>query len=132
MEYDGVSVLLSQDRGQDMKWTPHITKVAKKVNGILGFLRRNLRTCPSALKETAYGSLVRSITEYSSTIWDPILKKNINLLEAVQETAAKFVTGNYINYTTGSMMVLLDSLRWQSLENRREVMIMQASFTFLR
>ena len=26
----------------DMKWTPHITKVAKRANGILGSLRRNL------------------------------------------------------------------------------------------
>ena len=42
-------------------------------------------------------------------------------MESVQQRANRFVTGDYANYTTGSMMVLLDLLSWQSLENRKEV-----------
>jgi hypothetical protein len=80
---------------QDMKWSPHIAKITKKANGILAFLRRNLKSCPSPLKETAYSSLVRPILEYSCTVWDPHLKKDVKSIEAIQRRAARFVTGDY-------------------------------------
>ncbi|VDI25149.1 Hypothetical predicted protein, partial [Mytilus galloprovincialis] len=38
--YLGVQIL------EDLKWSTHITNVAKKANSTLGFLRRNLRYCP--------------------------------------------------------------------------------------
>ena len=37
---------------------PHFNSVVSKTNSTLGFLRRNLRKCPSKSKETAYSSLV--------------------------------------------------------------------------
>ena len=40
-----LGVLLSDD----MKWTPHITKITKKASSTLGFLRRNLRHCSGKL-----------------------------------------------------------------------------------
>ena len=108
-----LGVLLSQDK----KWAPHINKICKKANGTLGFLRRNLRTCPTKLKETAYISLVRSTLEYSCTIWDPHLKKDIKAIEAVQRRAARFVCGDFDRQS--SVTEMLGSLGWQSLENRR-------------
>ena len=102
---------------QDMKWSPHIAQTVKKANGILGFLRRNLKSCPPALKETAYKALVRSVLEYSATIWDPYLKKDIQALEAVQRRAARFTTGDYSR--TSSVTEMLDMLGWKCLEERR-------------
>ena len=32
---------------QDLKWGDHIAKICKKANSTVGFLRRNLRNCPS-------------------------------------------------------------------------------------
>ena len=43
------------------------------------------------LKELTYTSLVRSILEYSSTVWDPFYQKDIDRLERVQRRAARFV-----------------------------------------
>ena len=40
-----LGVLLSDD----MKWTPHITKITKKASSTLGFLSRNLRHCSGKL-----------------------------------------------------------------------------------
>ena len=37
----------------------------------LGFLRRNLFSCPQDVKEAAYKSLMRPIIEYGSSVWDP-------------------------------------------------------------
>jgi hypothetical protein len=104
---------------QNMKWSPHINKITKKANGTLAFLRRNLKTCPRELKDTAYKALVRSLLDYSATIWDPYLKKDIKNLEAVQCRGARFVMGDHRRVS--SVTEMLNTLNWQSLENcRRE------------
>ena len=43
----------------------HISKIGSKANSTLGFFRRNLKGCPSKLKEIAYFLMVRSLLEYS-------------------------------------------------------------------
>ena len=37
----------------------------------LGFLRRNLYSCPQEVKEAAYKGLVRPVLDYGSSVWDP-------------------------------------------------------------
>ena len=46
-----------------------------KANRSLGFLRRNLSSCPEGVKEAAYKALVRPHVEYASSVWDPHLIK---------------------------------------------------------
>ena len=41
-------------------------------------------------------------------------------LEKVQKRAARFVTGNYIDYETGSVTGILKQLKWESLKKRRK------------
>ena len=74
-----LGVILSND----LSWSPHIQSVYNRANSTLGFLRRNLRRCPAALKETSYITLVRSVMEYASPVWDPHLSKDTFLLERV-------------------------------------------------
>jgi hypothetical protein len=78
---------------EDLKWTTHITNVAKKANSTLGFLRRNLRFYPKECKKTAYISLVRSTMEYGAIVWDPYTTSDINKLERIQRRTARFITG---------------------------------------
>ena len=40
-------------------------------NRTLGFLRRNLYSCPPDVKEAAYKGLVQPVLEYGSSVWDP-------------------------------------------------------------
>ena len=61
-----------------------------QANRMLGFARRNLRASTKRCKSMAYISLIRSRMEYASTIWDPCLKKDIDLLEKVQRKAARW------------------------------------------
>ena len=79
----------------NLSWSDHIDKVCKKANSTLGFLRRNLRKCYTKCKKTAYLSLVRSVLEYGSIVWDPHQKKDIDALERIQRSAARFITGDY-------------------------------------
>ena len=96
-----------------------LSNVCTKANRILGFLRRNLYSCPQEVKEAAYKGLVRPVLDYGSSVWDPpgvVLQEE---LESVQKRAARFVTGNY-NYETGSMTGILGQLKWECLKKRRK------------
>ena len=103
----------------DLRWNTHISNVCTKANRTLGFLRRNLYSCPQEVKEAAYKGLVRPVLGYSSSIWDPPSVVLQEELESVQKRAARFVTGND-NYETGSMTGILGQLKLESLKKRRK------------
>ena len=96
----------------------HVSNICTKANRTLGFLRRNLYSCPQEVKEAAYKGLVRPVLEYRGSVWDPSVVGLQNELEKVQNRAARFVTGNY-NFETGSMTGILEHLKWESLKKRR-------------
>ena len=56
---------------ENLKWNSQITKTTKKANSTLAFLRRNLRSFPLDCRKSAYTTLVRSLLDYGSIIWDP-------------------------------------------------------------
>ena len=101
-DYLGITI------SENLSWTDHITANAKKANAWLGFLR----------KRTAYVSLVRSFMEYSSTIWNPYLKKDKDALEKVQRRAARWIRSDYRQRS--SVTAMLTDLRLANLEKRRE------------
>ena len=101
-----------------LKWNTHVSNVCTKANRTLGFLRRNLSSCPQDVKEMAYKGLVRPILGYD-TVWGPhgiVVKEE---LEKVHNRAARFLTGNY-NIETWSMTSILKQLGWESLNKRRK------------
>ena len=111
IKYLGVTIT------SDLRWNTHVRNVCTKANRTLGFLRRNLYSCPQWVKEAAYKGFVR--LDYGSSVWDPpgvVLQEE---LESVQKRAARFRTGNY-NYETGSMTGILGQIKWESLEKRRK------------
>ena len=113
IKYLGVTIT------SDLRWNIHVSNVCTKANRTLGFLKRNLYSCPQEVKEAAYKGLVRPVLDYGSSVWDPsgvVLQEE---LESVQKRAARFVTGNY-NYETGSMTGILGQLKWESLKKRRK------------
>ena len=80
---------------ENLEWGDHISKIASRANSTLGFMRRNLKGCPSKLKEIAYISMVRSLLEYSCPVWDPYRQGDVDKLNKIQIAAARFVTNNY-------------------------------------
>ena len=114
IKYLGVTIT------NDLKWNTHVSNICTKANRTLGFLRRNLAACPLDVKESAYKGLVRPILEYGSSVWDPQSILLQDELEKVQKRAARFVTGNYVDYETGSMTGILKNLKWESLKKRRK------------
>ena len=110
-KYMGVNITTALD------WSNYTAQVARKGHQTLGFIQRNLRGCPQKYKETAYISLVRSMLEYSATIWDLCLAKHVTALEKVQCNAARFTTSTHGR--TCSVTNLLHQLGWRNLADRR-------------
>jgi hypothetical protein len=91
-----------------------------KASKNLAFLKRNLQSNSSSIKERAYKALVRPLLEYAAPLWDPHTKQSIKQLEMVQRRAARYVLGKYGNRSSVDQM--LQTLKWPSLEDRRKIM----------
>lgn len=103
----------------DLTWEAHTNYVCKKASSILGFLRRNLGSCPKRCRRLAYISLVRSVLEYGATVWSPYLEKDKTKLERIQRQAARFITKDYSSKEPGSVTNMLTNLNLPTLQERR-------------
>ena len=102
---------------EKLSWQTHILYTC---NRTLGFLKRNLRTCPTYLKEQAYKQLVLPLLENCAPIWDPHHQTDINKLESVQCRAARFVLNKPWNNNLDSVTVMLNDLKWPTLQSHRK------------
>ena len=69
---------LGVDISSSLSWNSHIERIASTANRTLGFIRRNIKTKMSVIRETAYNTLVRPQLEYASAVWDPHNKGQIS------------------------------------------------------
>jgi hypothetical protein len=53
----------------DLSWDTHIRSISAKANRTIGFLMRNINSCPKVMK--ACIALARPSIEYASTEWVP-------------------------------------------------------------
>ena len=111
-----VGVTLSED----LTFDAHVGNITKKSSRMLGLIQINFKGSPSRLKELAYQTLVRSGLEYASVVWDPFLQRGIDRLEKILRRAARFVTNNYKRECRLTSTQLIDSLGWDSLQERRK------------
>ena len=75
---------------ENMDWGQHVSDISSKVTKTLGFIRRNLAFAPRSTKEVAYKTLVRPKLEYAAPIWSPFCKTQVQQVEKVQRTAARW------------------------------------------
>ena len=71
----------------------------------------------SSISEICYMSLVRSILEYAAIVWSAHLQYQMNHIEKVQRSAARFVTNDFCYSSSVSNM--LTQLKWPLLQQRR-------------
>ena len=103
----------------DLSWSKHINQTTAKGNNTLRFIKRNIQTRNSKIKETAYKTYVRPLLEYSSSVWDPWQKKYIKMLEMVQHRAVRYILNDYAS--TSSVTEMLKKIGLPTLENRRKI-----------
>ena len=102
----------------NLDWGQHVSEISCKATKTMGFLRRNLALAPRHTKEVAYKTLVRPQLQYAAPIWNPYHKLQIQEVEKVQRTAARWACRRWRN--TSNVGHMLDELEWPSLEARRE------------
>ena len=71
LELQDCTKCLGYDTQSSLSWKNHIDRISKKANSMFGALRRNLRSCKEDTKANAYFTMVRSILEYCSSVWNP-------------------------------------------------------------
>ena len=65
----------------------------KKANKLSGLLMRNITHKSKDIILPLYKSLIRSVLEYGSPVWNPYLRKHVNLIEGVQRRITRCVIG---------------------------------------
>ena len=87
----------------------------RNANRMLGLIRRNIVYKSKDVILRLYKSLVRPLLEYCVQVWNPYLRKDIDLLERVQRRATKMISEfKHLNYEQR-----LKKLRLTTLEKRR-------------
>ena len=86
---------LGVDISGSLTWNSHIDRITGSANRTHGFVRPNIKTKMSKVRETAYNTLVRPQLEYASVVWDPHNKKRISQIEQVQRRAARWTVSNF-------------------------------------
>ena len=75
----------------NLKPSKHCVEVVKKANKILGMIKRNFVSLNKTIVTKFYKQLATPRLEYAVHAWNPILVKDIELLEGVQRRATKLV-----------------------------------------
>ena len=104
----------------NLNWSFHIENIIGKANRPLGFVRRNLYSCPENVKSQAYLTLVRPCLEYACSVWDSHTQQHCHDIERVQRRGAGFVKNCY-EREPGTVTNLPNDLNWPSLELRRKI-----------
>ena len=105
------------DISGSLSWNPHVDRITGNANRTLGFVRRNIKTKMSKVRETANNTLVRPQLKYASAVWDPHTKVRTSQIEQVQRRAARWTVSNY-DWQTSATQIVQD-LGWRTLEQRR-------------
>ena len=102
---------------EHLTWKEHVNEIGSKAIRAKAFLQRNFFRSPTQVKSNCYTSLVWLILEYASTVWSPHLQYQIQQLEKVQRSVARFVTNDFSCYSNVTSM--LDQLQWPLDKQRR-------------
>ena len=90
----------------------HINRISSNANQSLGFIKRNIKTKHTGVRQAAYKTIVFLQLQYASTVWTYPHK-----IEMVQRRAIRWTLNNYSSYDDASRMQT--NLGWRSLEQRR-------------
>jgi hypothetical protein len=98
------------------KWADHIQDVYARACKRINIIRHLKNKIDRQSLEKLYIGFIRPILEYGNIIWDNCSKEQSDLIESIQQDAARIVTG--LRKGTPKWK-LYNELGWDSLRNRR-------------
>ena len=88
-----------------------------KAKNTLRFIKRNVKSKNTKVREAAYTTYVRPQLEYCAMVWHPWQSYLTYKVEGVQRAAARYVLRDY-NFSSSVTQMLL-TLEWETLAYRR-------------
>lgn len=101
---------------QYLSFDHHIRSMCSKSNGILYFLNRNKEYLDKASRKIVVESLINSILNYCSNVWNVCSKTNLGQLQKVQNFAAKVAAGRGRKYDYATPFI--NELGWLKIEEK--------------
>ena len=116
--YELTTVTSEKDLGitfqHDMKFDIHINNIVNKANRLLGLVKRTFSYMDRDTFLIIYKSIIRPIIDYGDSVWNPSLKKHIQMIENIQRRGTKLVPELInINYTDRLKMLNLPTLKYR-------------------
>ena len=100
---------LGVDIYENLSWNTSISRISKKANQTLGFLKRNIKIHHEDRKATAYKTVVLPQLEYASSVWSPHTETVIQQIEKVQRRAARWVKRDYSRTSSVTAVTQLET-----------------------
>ena len=97
----------------NLSWKYHVNRITAIANRSIGFIKPNIKTKSSQIREMAYQSLVHPQLEYASTVWDPHTKKRPIKLKWSKDVQQRWTLSEYVRLS--SVTSLQSQLNWQTL-----------------
>ena len=93
--YELTRVTSEKDLGitfqHDMKFDIHINNIVNKANRLLGLIKRTFSYMDRDTFLIIYKTIIRPIIDYGDSVWNPSLKKHIQMIENIQRRGTKLV-----------------------------------------
>ena len=100
----------------DCSFDFHISNLVKRTKHLTGWILRTFSSRDKLTMLTLFKALVMSRLDYGCQLWSPYLIKHINMVEKVQRSFTRFISGMAgLSYTER-----LAVLKLYSLQRRRE------------
>ena len=93
MEYSTAEKDVGVTIDNKLSFEQHISDKLNKANSIVGLIRRTFEYLDMKTLRLLYTSLAWPYLEYANPLWNPYLKKHIDMIENVQRRATKMVPG---------------------------------------
>ena len=99
---------------EHLTFSHHISQKVNKANQIMGLIRRTITYLDEYNFKLLFVSLVRPHTEYGNSIWLPLLKRDIKLIENIQKRATKYIPSlKHLEYQERLKKVNLPTLQYR-------------------
>lgn len=103
----------------NLKWDVHVTNLCKKVSPKLALMAKLKNILPPKCIERIYHCIIQPHIDYCLTVWGFTDNKYIDLVQRLQNRAARIVTGMYDRIQTRGID-LVKRLGWQTVRERRD------------
>jgi len=101
-----------------LTWTEHVSKLCSKLAPKVGILRRLRHVISTDCLKMIYQSTVQSLIDYCITVWGFSSNRNLDLVQRLQNRAARIILGNYSREVRG--IDLVKDLGWFNVRQRRD------------